>query len=512
VLGDFAALDPEHGKHRGVIYTIAPSYRRVNLVWVGTDDGLIHVTHDGGAHWRDVTPAALRDTPWSKVSIMDASHFDTLTAYAAVNTLRLDDLRPHIYRTHDGGRTWTEITNGLPDGAIINVVREDPRRRGLLFAGSETQVWVSFDDGGHWQSLRLDMPATSIRDLVIHDDDLVAATHGRSFWILDDITPLRQLDAGTADTGAVLFRPQTAYRARWNLNTDTPLPPDEPAGENPPDGAIIDYYLREASSRPVTLEIVDAAGAVVRRYSSDDTPEPPVPGRDIPDYWIRPPRVLSAAAGMHRFVWDLHHAPPAVLNFGYPIAAVYANTPRTPQGTWVLPGRYSVRLTVNGRTYTQPLTVRMDPNVKTPPAALARQFALSMRVYGALKRDHDALDAVHALRAQLADRRTKVTDGALAAAIDSVEAKAAALEGQGGGVGGNGGAAPSLRALNGRMARLFEALQGADAAPTTATAAEAPVVERALDGALQSWRVLRLREIPALNERLVAVGLEKIGQ
>src|SRR6185436_7440803 len=193
----------------------------------GTDDGLIHVTTDGGKTWTDVTPADLRDRPWSKVSLMDASHFDAQTAYAAINTFRLDDLRPHIYRTHDGGKSWTHITSGLPDGAIVNTVKEDPQKKGLLFAGTETEVFVSFDDGDHWQSLRGNMPATSIRDLVIKDDDLVVGTHGRGFWILDDITPLRQLEGQTLDTDAVLFTPQTATRFDWNKNTDTPLPPDE---------------------------------------------------------------------------------------------------------------------------------------------------------------------------------------------------------------------------------------------------------------------------------------------
>jgi photosystem II stability/assembly factor-like uncharacterized protein len=227
---------------RGVIYALAPSPLDVNRIWAGTDDGLIHLTADGGKTWKDVTPKEL--VPWAKVSVMDASHFDAGEAWAAINTLRLDDLRPHIYRTRDGGATWTHITNGIPDGAIVNVVREDPKRRGLLFAGSETQVWVSFDDGDHWQSLRRNMPAQSIRDLIIKDDDVVVATHGRGFWILDDITPLRQLDAPAVTAEAFLFQPQEAMRWRWNKNSDTPLPPDEPAGENPPDGAIINYLLK----------------------------------------------------------------------------------------------------------------------------------------------------------------------------------------------------------------------------------------------------------------------------
>ncbi len=238
-----------------VIYTIAPSYRDINRIWIGTDDGVIATTADGGLHWTNVTPPGVTD--FMKVFIIDPGRFDPLTAYAAVNTLRLDDMNPHIYRTHDGGKTWKEIVAGIPGGAPVSVVREDPKRKGLLFAGSETQVYVSFDDGDHWQSLRLNMAASSVRDLVIKDDDLVVGTHGRGIWILDDITPLRQIDATTAQQDVVLFKPQTAWRVRWNMNTDTPLPPDEPTAPNPPEGAIVDYYLKSAASGPVTLEILE---------------------------------------------------------------------------------------------------------------------------------------------------------------------------------------------------------------------------------------------------------------
>ncbi len=363
---------------RGVIYTIAPSPLSAGRIWVGTDDGLVHVTADGGASWRNATPPDLQ--PWAKVSLMDASHFDARTAYAAVNTLRLDDLRPHIYRTRDAGRTWSAITNGIPDGATVNVVREDPKRRGLLFAGTERAVYVSFDDGDRWEPLRLNMPATSIRDLVIKDDDLVVGTHGRGFWILDDITPLRQFDAALTASPAFLFVPQRATRVRWNMNTDTPLPPDEPAGQNPPDGAIIDYFLGSPSREGVMLDVLDAAGKVVRRFSSHDEPEPPVEGRNIPDYWIRPPQRLSMEAGLHRFVWDLHYPAPVVEDRAYPIAAVFGDTPAEPRGPWAMPGRYTVRLTANGRTLSQPLIVRMDPRVQTPRVSLQQQFTLSMRL------------------------------------------------------------------------------------------------------------------------------------
>src|SRR5208337_854189 len=239
---------------RGVIYAVAPSPLDINRIWAGTDDGLIHVTTDGGKTWKDVTPPELK--PWAKVSILDAGHFDASTACAAINTLRLDDMRPHILRTHDGGKTWTEIVSGIPDGAPVDVVREDPQRKGLLLAGTERQVFVSFDDGDHWQSLRLNMPATSVRDLQIKGDDLIAAAHGRGFWILDDIAPLRELLQALMNSNDVtfLFNPAVAMRVRWNTYSDTPMPPDEPAAENPPDGAIIDYLL-SALPRDVTVDI-----------------------------------------------------------------------------------------------------------------------------------------------------------------------------------------------------------------------------------------------------------------
>ena len=265
-LGDLAPSDSVKDKHRGVIYSLAPSPLDANLIWAGTDDGLIWITRDAGQNWRDITPTEL--TPWSKVAQLDASHFDQNTVYAAVNRFRLDDLHPYIYRTHDGGQTWQKITNGLPDDSPVNVVREDPVRQGLLFAGTENAVYVSFNDGDSWQSLRLNLPASSMRDLVIHGNDLVVGTHGRSFWILDDITPLRQLSAQVVASSAFLFKPGLAYRVRRNVNTDTPLPPEEPAGKNPPDGAIFDYYVQSGAAGPVTLQIIDGGGHVLRSYSS----------------------------------------------------------------------------------------------------------------------------------------------------------------------------------------------------------------------------------------------------
>ncbi len=488
-LGVFTELDPEKGKHRGVIYTIAPSYTDADVIWVGTDDALIHVTRDGGKAWSDVTPAELSAKPWSKVSMMDASHFDTRTAYAAVNTFRLDDLKPYIYRTHDGGKTWKLITNGLPDGAIVNVVREDPKKKGVLYAGSETQLWVSFDDGERWQSLRLNMPATSIRDLVVHENDLVVGTHGRSFWILDDVSPLRQLSEQMASADAYLFQPATAYRVRWNNYTDTPVPQEEPAGENPPDGAIIDYYLRSSAAGPVTLEILDSRGQVVRRYSSADEPPPPIED-NVPDYWIRPPATVSTSAGMHRFVWDVHYAPPAALSSSYPISAIYENTPRIPTGAWALPGTYTVRLTVNGKSHTRSLTLKMDPNVKTPASALAEQFVLATRITDAMRKDYDALLEVRAFRARLDSLRA---DGGLSPSLDSLDRVAASLEGRGGRFGRAG--SPSFASLNGELSSLLGTVDGADARPTRPTTAAVTSAERQLEELLGKWiEVKRQRE------------------
>jgi photosystem II stability/assembly factor-like uncharacterized protein len=350
---------------RAVVYSIAPSHRDVNVLWAGTDDGLIHVTRDGGKTWKNITPPAM--TPWSKVAQLDAGHFDDDTVYAAVNRFRLDDLKPHIYRTHDGGATWTETVRGLPDGPV-NAVREDPVRQGLLFAATELAVFVSFNDGDDWQPLRLNMPATSIRDLVVHDEDLVVGTHGRGFWILDDISPLRELTADIAASDVHLFAPRPTIRWPRNTNTDTPLPPEEPAGKNPPDGAILYYYLKSAAAGSVVLDILDGAGKVLTRFENTDRPRPVEPGLDVPTWWIRPFQPLLTTAGMHRFIWDLHAAPTATpagrgARFEYPISAIYHDTPGR-QGAWMPPGEYTVKLTLGGKSYTQKLTVRPDPRVK----------------------------------------------------------------------------------------------------------------------------------------------------
>ena len=388
-IGVFRNEDLKTMNRRGVVYTLAPSPLDINLIWAGTDDGLIHVTRDGGKTWSNVTPPEI--SSWSKVSIIEASHFDKQVAYAAVNRIRLDDQRPHIYKTVDGGKTWTEIITGLSTDPI-NTVKEDPNTRGLLFCGSERFVNVSLNDGLNWQSLRMNMPPTSIRDLVIKDDDLVIGTHGRSFWIMDNITPLRQIASVKNSTGHILFEPQAAWRIRWNTNPDTPLPQEEPGGENPPEGAMIDYYLSEDVNSEITLDIIDTKGNRIRHYSSLDKAYK-IPELNIPLYWIRPWQPLATTKGHHRFLWDLH-LEPIEGEISFPMSAIYKNTAPSPTAPWVMPGNYTVRLSVNGMTFEKTLALKMDPRIKTSISDLQERYDLSMIAYRGHEVAHRTLGAI----------------------------------------------------------------------------------------------------------------------
>ena len=511
-IGKYRSQPTAQPTQRGVIYAIAPSPIDINLIWAGTDDGLIHITTDGGAHWKDITPAPLK--PFHKVSILEASRFDKNVAYAAVNTIRLDDLRPHIYRTRDAGKTWIEITNGIPNNENVDVVREDPERKGLLFAGTERAVYVSFDDGEHWQSLRLNMPASSVRDLIIKGDDLCVATHGRGFWILDNITPLRQLDAETTAAKAVLFRPQTALRVRWNTNTDTPLPPDEAAGENPPDGAIIDYYLGLGTSGDVTLEIKDEAGQTVRRYASGDPLTPPDPALAIPSYWVRPPQRLAGEPGMHRFLWDMHLRPVPGLRPDYPISAVYRNTPPAPTSPWAMPGRYTVVLIVNGKSYSQPLVLQMDPRVKASTADLADQHRLSKQLYDQWLILASLTESSRPVRGQITELRPRLPEGDLKKRFEALSEKLQSF-GSGGGpgqgsAGGTGAARLTVAVLTARLRNLFNIIEGVDAAPTPSVTAAVSDVLKDARVLQDSWQAIKLQDIPALNQELQGKGLPVI--
>ena len=512
-LGDLAAHDPNAAKIRGAIYALGPSFKDVNTLWAGTDDGLIWLTRDGGGNWQNITPPEL--IPWSKVAQIVASRFDERTAYASVSRFRINDLHPYIYRTRDGGKTWQKITDGLPDAGSVDTVREDPVRKGLLFAGTENAVWVSFDDGDHWQSLQLNLPHTAMRDLWIHDDDLIVATHGRSFWVLDDIAPLRQITEAVADSAAWLFKLDPVYRVRRSTNTDTPLPPDEPAGTNPPDGAIIDYCLKAPAQGPVTLEIVDHAGQVVRRFSSADRPEPADPHLSIPLYWLRPPQTLSAAAGMHRFVWDLHYTAPDVLRHEYPIAAVPHDTPREPQGplAW---GDYQVRLTVDGQTFSQPLLLKADPRLQLPaasPGPLDDQLALAIHLTELINRDYTAVSEVRDLRAKiqrLQQRPPGSAASSLAASLGEIDRKAAALEGSAGGFFQPNAGPESLSRLSGELSGLYTAIEAADARPTSQQAEAARDLEKALEGQMAAWNNIKQQDLPVINRRLKDAGAPEI--
>ena len=497
-IGVYRTEEMKTMRRRGVIYTIAPSPVAINLIWAGTDDGLMHITKDGGKNWKNITPAGLKS--WSKVSIMEASHFDANTAYAAVNAIRLDDMKPHIFKTTDGGATWKEIVTGLPNDPI-NTVKEDPKRKGLLFAGSETAVYVSFDDGDHWQSLRLKMPATSIRDLVIKDDDLVVGTHGRSFWILDNITSLRQLIAGIDTKASWLFQPQQAYRVRWNQYPDTPVPQEEATGENPPDGAMIDYYLKDNATGIVSLEITDSQGKVVRKFTSADKPYE-IPAVNIPHYWIRPQQILSGEKGVHRFVWDLHYTP---LNErpSYPISATYKNTAPSSTSPWVMPGNYTVKLTVNNQTYSQTLTVKMDPRVKTSSEDLKTQHDLSLQCYEGREKLLNSLEDVDRIQKQLKEA-VDMAKSEVVEELKQVDKKILTIAGSA------RGNEPSLKLINNQLESVFGILQEADMTPTSQVVASANQVLPSVDGILKKWNDLKATDLLVLNKKLKASKMKEI--
>ena len=486
---------------RGVIYALGLSPLDVNRIWAGTDDGLIWTTTDGGTNWANVTPPAMK--AFWKVFNMDAGHFDTKTAYAAVNTLRLDDMRPHLFRTHDGGTTWTEIDGGIPNGAATSTIREDPKRKGLLYAGTETQVYVSFDDGDHWQSLRLNMPASSVRDLQVKDDDLIAGTHGRGYLILDNVTPLRQLAAKVATEPLHLYTPQTAMRIRGDMNPPTPWPPDMATGENPPDGAMFDYYVGPGFKGVLTMEIVDGKGAVVTHIQSDDPVPPLDPRYPDPTYWARPPRVLLTSEGHHRFLWDLRYpAVPGMSTGPSAEEAVPHDTPAVASSPFVLPGAYTLRLIAGGKTLSEFFKVVMDPRVKTSPEDLESQFKVSKAIFDDALKATTALHEIMVLRDQMQSRPTPAS--AVGESLESRLTKIAGARGEGGARGGGGRGGPAgpanLTTLRLQLARMEHTLQSADAKPTTAQSETYDAMKQPVADLIQQWNQLKATELKALNE------------
>ncbi len=376
----------------GTVFTIAPSPLRANEIWAGTDTGLIQLTLDGKT-WKNVTPPGL--SAWSKISLIEASHFDPAVAYAAVDRSRLSDGKPYIYKTRDYGKTWQLVTKGIPDGLFVRAVREDPKRKGLLFAGTEFGVYVSFNDGDDWQSLQHNLPVTSVRDLAIHNDDLIVATHGRSFWVLDNIMPLRQASKEIETQTAYLYKPAIATRIDNDSFPGTPLPPEEPTAENPPNGVYIDYVLRSAATGPVKLELLDASHHVIRHVSSEakvSREHKPLP---IAERWFPEPQHLESTAGMHRFIWDLRSG-----SSGAP-GAEEEEEGSAPAGPRVPPGNYQVRWTADGKTYTQPLTVTMDPNSPATKLVLTQQFALGQKMFDDTLRSRQTMAEINSVQAQL---------------------------------------------------------------------------------------------------------------
>ncbi len=502
--------------HWGVVYTIAPSPLDAKRIWAGTDDGLIWLTTDSCATWKNVTPPALK--PWAMVSMIEASKTDPHEAYAAIDTHPLDDFNPHIYRTKDDGKTWQEIDNGIPNGAYVHAIREDDVRPGLLFAGTELGVYVSFDDGDHWQPLQLNLPVTSIRDFAIRDNDLVVATHGRAFWVLDDISPLRQLDAKVASSGAWLFRPDTAILIQ-SRGRSAPSPAVAPyvdpvdlaAGENPPSGAVIDYYLAQ-NEDSVSLDVLDAEGDLVRHYSSTTKPHRQNPATmDVPAAWASTPKVLSADAGMHRWTWDLHWALSGGSRGGRP--SFFGGG-----GPWAPPGTYTVKLTVGDRTLTQSVVVVPDPRSMAPEGTFAAQLSMARTIHEASQRAGAAISQVNALRKAIASRRSEAKgDRSLVRALDALDAKAHDILGHtavpnpdAAGVGDGGPGPHSLLGLRSTLSGLQRSAAGGEALPSAQVKTGFRKAGATLDTTLGRWKALRASDVVRVNAMLKKAKMREL--
>jgi photosystem II stability/assembly factor-like uncharacterized protein len=498
--------DDDHASpRRGVVYAIGPSPLDERLIWAGTDDGLVWRSRDGGGHWQNVTPAGL--SAWSKVGVIEPSYFDPNTAYIAVDRHRLDDPRPYIYRTHDGGASWMLITDGIAEGGAlnaVNVVREDPAHRGLLYCGTERGVYVSFDDGGHWQALQQNLPRTSVRDLQVHGGDLVIATHGRGFWIMDDVAPLRSL-ANDSASATRLFPPDPVYRLRPTGFTGTPMPKDEAMGFNPPLGAYIDYALEATSAGPVTLTIWDAHGATVRTFSSNDKrPLPDLAKIEIAPEWIVPPEPPATSPGSHRFVWDLHYAQQQ--------PALVADEPTEEEnGVWAPPGEYWIELNAGGKSFRQPLTLAPDPRIKLAASAYARQFALARDIEHARVRIATALAEAGRIHSAIA-KQGKSGNGAIAAALSAADQRVIAISDlppdkrSPDSLGSAPKTIGGLQYLAAAFRNLARAVDGADAEPTPDVVRGYAKHQGLLNDALADWTRFETVELPRLNEQLQADG------
>jgi hypothetical protein len=478
----------------GTLATVAPSYVDADVLWTGSDTGVLSLTRDGGKSWITVTPPGMR--PWSKISLIEPSHFDAAVAYAAVERHRLDDRSPYLYRTRDFGKTWTPITTGLADPNFVLAVREDPRQAGLLFAGTEFGVYVSFDDGGQWQPLQLNLPVSSVRDLSVHGDDLVVATHGRSFWILDDITPLRQAAAKAGADAPFLYEPERATRIDNDAFTGTPLPPEEPTAENPPNGAILDYYL-PAAAGAVELFVYDSRHVLVRHIGSEPQRETAHAAPPIAARWFPKPQRLETAAGMHRIAWTLSWNTSDDVSENEPDDGE-GNVPRPPR---VPPGTYTVELRVDGRTVsTVPLVLVKDPRSDASPEQLADQFAIGVRIF------NDSLACRRAL-AEIAAVNERLTKALAAADSRTNRSAATALKKLGALVEGGTG----LETANAELTSALNVVEGSDRPAPAQALAVYDLARAAAQAKLAQWAALKAGPLARLDRQWQAAGIAPAG-
>jgi len=492
---------------QGVIEAIAPSAAAAGEIWVGTSTGLVQLTRDNGASWDNVTPPNLPER--SEVRLIEASRVAAETAY--VISAAFGASQPNIFRTRDAGKTWQKIVNGLPENAIARVVREDPVRKGLIYAGTETGVYISFDSGDRWQPLQFNLPTTSVRDLNVHGDDLVAATYGRGLWILDDLSPLRQINAAAISDSAYLFKPATALRVRWDNDPDTPLSADLPAGENPPEGATIYYYLKSSSPKVITLQVRDEHGTIIRSFLNKPSLPDKTP-KNVPDYWFAPPEVLTTKAGLNRVAWDLQWPNPSTLTYNFrgrhidyveytlPDHAVPGKTPlNQPAGPLAVPGNYELLLTVDGKTYRQPLVVALDPRVHVAAGDLEAQLDLGRTFDAWMNTSYYSYNDVGALRAALAAARKALTASPPAKELnDSLQA----LERELSEIQDGTPTSPGFGAINRDVARFVSMIQNADIRPAKSVIENATPSCAALLNDLARWRKVNQETLPGLNRIL----------
>jgi hypothetical protein len=507
--------NPKGVHHGDALVSLSPSIVQAGIIWSGSNNGVSYVTEDGGKHWRDVTPP---DVSIHAVIDIEASHFNPSEAYAAVENSDTGDDSPHIYRTRNFGKSWQSIVAGLPadqsTGSFLRVVREDHHKQGLLFAGTETSVYVSFDDGDHWQSLRLNLPTTSFYDLELHDGDLIAATYGRGIWILDDISPLEQLSAGLAARQGYLFRPQAAIRVQSNINQDTPFPPEVPHGRNPPQGVVVDYYLKQPA-RNVTLQIFDAKGDLVRSYSNApitplDQPLPPAPA-----IWAQPVRPLPTSAGEHRVSWNMRYPSPTALFFDQSMGAVPEDTPFIPEGPMALPGSYRVKLTVDGAAYAQPVLLKQDPRVGDSPTAMdgmRRQLALSQQIITVISASKSAYEQGSGLGAKLRSLHTAASSELAKTLRKRIAGLTGNIKEASMGLSGGSYAVPAVKGttsfsrINGQASALLEMVEStSDQAPVPSLYRTYSDLCRDFDAAATAWQALQ-GTVDRLNAGLKPVG------